>query len=198
MATGAQDLSISKNVPNKVQITFHLSLKIRSKSFRKTFKLLRTENALLHKPFVQNADSEVIFINPCPEICILKAGKLPLNLSRSRGSNFQWRLFLPDRRVLLGIWGLRVGPSRLHRQTYVEATMCSSPTRTPPIAQTAHAQGVLSKRKTAEDGTKTGGCETVAFFWWKMPYSQWKTCCYRYHIRSCRMLPKSKIVFKKC
>ena len=50
-----------------------------SKGFRKPFKLLWTSNALVHKPFVQNADSAVIFINPCPEICILKAfGKVPL------------------------------------------------------------------------------------------------------------------------
>ena len=143
-------MSISKNVPNKVQITFHLRSKIRSKSFGKSFKLLRTEHALVHKPFVQNADSAVIFIDPCPEICILKAGKLPLNLSRSRGSNFQQELFLPDRCVLLGIWGLRVGPSGLHRQTYVEAPKCSSsPTRTPPIAQTAHGAGVCSQKRKA-------------------------------------------------
>ena len=143
-------MSISKNVPNIVQITFHLSLKIRSKSFPKTFKLLRTEHALVHKPFVQNADSAVIFIDRCPEICILKAGKLPLNFSRSRGSNFQWELFLPDRCVLLGIWGLRVGPSGLHRQTYVEAPKCSSSsTRTPHFAQTAH--GCALKKDATQD-----------------------------------------------
>ena len=78
VATGTQDLSISRNVQNGVQIAFHLRSKIHSKGFGKPFKLLQTENALVHKPFVQNADSAVIFINPCPEICILKAGKFPL------------------------------------------------------------------------------------------------------------------------
>ena len=41
LATGTQDLSISKNVQNGVQITFHFRSKIRSKTFRKLFKLLR-------------------------------------------------------------------------------------------------------------------------------------------------------------
>ena len=197
LATGTQDLSISKTVQNIRQITFHLRSKIRSKSFGKSFKLLRTENAIVHKPFVQNADSEVIFIDPCPEICISKLANFHWTLAEA-GRNFHGNFLRLDRCAFFGIWGLRVGPSRLHRQTYVEGTMCSSPTRTPPFAQTALAQGVLSKRKTAEEGTKTGGCVTVAFLWWKMPCSQWKTCCYRYHIRSCHMLPKSKIVFKKC
>ena len=44
----------SKNVQNsvQVQITFHLRSTIRSKGFHKPFKLLRMENALVHKAFV--------------------------------------------------------------------------------------------------------------------------------------------------
>ena len=150
LATGTQDLCISNNVQNSLQITCHLRSKICSKDFPETFKLLRTENALVHKPFVQNADSAVIFINPCPEICI-KAGKFPLNLGSSR-YEFRWKLFVPDRYVFWGIWGLRLGLSGLHRQTHVKATMCRSPTQTPSFARTDHAKGVLSKRKTGEDG----------------------------------------------
>ena len=112
-------------------------------------QLLRTENVLVHKPFVQNADSAVIFMNPCPQICI-KAGKFPLNLGSRY--EFRWKLFVPDRYVFWGIWGLRLGLSGLHRQTHVKATMCRSPTQTPSFAQTDHAKGVLSKRKTGEDG----------------------------------------------
>ena len=148
-------MSISKNLKSSVQIAFHLRSKIRSKSFPKTFKHLRTENALLHKPFVQNADSAVIFIDPCPEICILKAGKLPLNLSRSRGSNFQWELFLPgpDRCVLLGIWGLRVGPSGLLGKPRWRQ-LCAVPLhgRHQLHKQPTGWGCALSKRKAAEDG----------------------------------------------
>ena len=59
---------------------------------------------------------------------------------------------MPDRYVFLGDMGATPRPKWTHRQTHVEATMCSSPTQTPSFAQTDHAKGVLSKRKTGEDG----------------------------------------------
>ena len=83
-----------------VQITFHL---IQNEIFRYSFKRLSetlqasTDVKCPRSQTVRltwNADSAVIFINPCPEICILKAGKFPLlNLGSSVGSNFQWQLF---------------------------------------------------------------------------------------------------------
>ena len=154
LATGTQDLYILKNVQSSVQITFHLRSKIRSKGFRKTFNPVRTENALFHKPFVQNADSAVIFINPCPEICILKAGKCQLlNLSSSRKEFpmatlcasicvFSWDMAAMRR--------LRKAQAECMGYGYTEATMCSSPTRTPPFAQTAYVEGVLSKKQTLQ------------------------------------------------
>ena len=42
LATGTTGLSISKTVQSNVHIPFHLRSKIRSKGFRKPFKLLRT------------------------------------------------------------------------------------------------------------------------------------------------------------
>ena len=77
--------------------------KICSKSFRKPFKLLWTSNALVHKPFVQNADSAVIFINRCPEISILKAfGKVPLlEPEHQQKANFQRQLFAFNQRLRL-------------------------------------------------------------------------------------------------
>ena len=64
------------------------------KTLSQTLQASTDVKRLVHKRFVQNGDSAGIFINPCPEICILKAGKFPLlNLSSCGGSNFQWQLF---------------------------------------------------------------------------------------------------------
>ena len=43
------------------------------------------------------------------------------------------------------------GPSGLHRQTYAKARRLR-----PPSAQTAYAEGVLSKKNAAEDGFVEG------------------------------------------
>ena len=66
LATGTTGLSISKTVQSNVHIPFHLRSKLRSKGFRKPCKLLLTWNALVHKSFVQNADSASPFSRSSP------------------------------------------------------------------------------------------------------------------------------------
>ena len=85
-----------------------------SKGFRQPFKLLRTSNALVHRPFVQNADSAVIFINPCPEISILKAfRKVPLlEPEHQQKANFQRQLFAFNQRLRPGYMDCRGSPEK--------------------------------------------------------------------------------------
>ena len=133
LATGTQDLSISKNVQESVQIKFPLHSKICSKSFRKPFKLLRTKKCPRSQTvrLTWNADSAVILINPCPEICILKAGKFPLLNSSRKELPMATLCAWP----LCSFWGYggyaqaMEGPSGVHRLRLRGGTMWSSPTR---------------------------------------------------------------------